>query len=393
MLELLDLPPEILAHIFNYLSGKNLAVVCQVCREIREVAMLETVWQKRCLIEFNFTANDGWNATYWDIYTKVLYKYGWLVSLWRRDLDPYGGIVQIKYEEGRIVGYDYLPPVYPKVHENLIRKKLFSVHLKPDGKLELSCLRGYKGPHKCKVTNYKEDGVTIKCSDISCHKHPDGDSNDYLKWVSDVFDPGNQFGFYHLPRQKFKFLKENEKRYNLLPLVVPENNPQFDNIPIKPGFFKGTYSAHGNEILALTYSVEDNEAQLTKITGDPNVPATKVSQHIDFQHTMILTDEQQASMQMLLDIDTHDPSEEELEQAQKQKFILPVQCYCDAKTADIPKFCKLRCHSRGRIAAEGYLNPKFSKSHCIIFDEDNIGVLWLELESFSLYSRVTEKFS
>ncbi|KAJ8303646.1 hypothetical protein KUTeg_020042 [Tegillarca granosa] len=291
MLELLDLPPEILANILNYLSGKNLAVVCQVCRKIREVAMVETVWQKRCLIEFNFTTNDGWNATYWDIYTKVLYKYGWLVRLWRRDLDPYGGLVQIK----------------------------------PDGKLELSCLRGYKGPHKCKVTNY-----------------------DYLKWVSDV------------------------KRYNLLPLVVPENNPQFDNIPIKPGFFKGTYSAHGNEILALTYSVEDNEAQLTKITGDPNVPATKVSQHIDFQHTMILTDEQQASMQMLLDIDTHDPSEEELEQAQKQKFILPVQCYCDAKTADIPKFCKLRCHSRGRIAAEGYLNPKFSKSHCIIFDEDNI---------------------
>ena len=52
-----------------------------------------------------------------------------------------------------------------------------------------------------------------------------------------------------------------------------------------------------------------------------------------------------------------------------------------------------RFHSEGQIAAHGFTNPTFSKSHWIIFDEDTFAHLWLELNSISFYVRIKEDFS
>lgn len=38
------------------------------------------------------------------------------------------------------------------------------------------------------------------------------------------------------------------------------------NVPIQPGLFKGTYSAHGIEILSLDYNDDLTEVTVTKIT-------------------------------------------------------------------------------------------------------------------------------
>jgi len=156
--------------------------------------------------------------------------------------------------------------------------------------------------------------------------------------------------------------------------------------------FKGTYGGHGIEILSLTYSDDKKTAWVTKVTGDPNVPAGEVSVRVDLQRPMILTRDQQASISTLLQIDTPDlPPDTRLENLPTQPFHIPSDCF--DRDARPPARCKARFHAEGQIAGHGYTTPSYTKSHMIIFDENTFGHIWLELKSFSLFSRVMEDLS
>lgn len=62
--------------------------------------------------------------------------------------------------------------------------------------------------------------------------------------------------------------------------------------------------------------------------GDPNVPAGQISLKVDLVRPMILTLEQQSSIQNLLDIDTPDiPAEVTLDKLPPQPFRIPADCF------------------------------------------------------------------
>ena len=57
-----------------------------------------------------------------------------------------------------------------------------------------------------------------------------------------------------------------------------------------------------------------------------------------------------------------------------------------------PKYkqCNYRFIGEGQIAHHNFENPSMISAHIVIFDENNFGVLFLELRSMSLFSRVKE---
>ena len=57
-----------------------------------------------------------------------------------------------------------------------------------------------------------------------------------------------------------------------------------------------------------------------------------------------------------------------------------------------PKYkqCNFRFIGEGQIAQHNFDNPSMTPAHIVIFDENNFGVLFLELSSMSLFSRVKE---
>ena len=57
-----------------------------------------------------------------------------------------------------------------------------------------------------------------------------------------------------------------------------------------------------------------------------------------------------------------------------------------------PKYkqCNFRFIGEGQIAQNNFENPSMIPAHIVIFDENNFGVLFLELRSMSLFSRVEE---
>lgn len=61
----------------------------------------------------------------------------------------------------------------------------------------------------------------------------------------------------------------------------------------------------------------------------------------------------------------------------------------------LPALSVLSWHSfygTGLIAGHGFTSPERTPGVFILFDEDRFGFIWLELKSFSLYSRVQATF-
>lgn len=56
-------------------------------------------------------------------------------------------------------------------------------------------------------------------------------------------------------------------------------------------------------------------------------------------------------------------------------------------------FYVFRYHGFGQIAYEGFHRPTFTPVQVIVFNNDLLGVVWIELTAFSLFSRVQRTFT
>lgn len=50
-------------------------------------------------------------------------------------------------------------------------------------------------------------------------------------------------------------------------------------------------------------------------------------------------------------------------------------------------------YGTGLIAGHGFTSPERTPGLFALFDDDRFGFIWLELKSFSLYSRLTDQLS
>lgn len=57
-------------------------------------------------------------------------------------------------------------------------------------------------------------------------------------------------------------------------------------------------------------------------------------------------------------------------------------------------FCYYSCsyYGTGLIAGHGFTSPERTPGVFVLFDDDRFGFIWLELKSFSLYSRIKVAF-
>lgn len=71
-------------------------------------------------------------------------------------------------------------------------------------------------------------------------------------------------------------------------------------------------------------------------------------------------------------------------------WVFPVWCVrapSDGALSHLSSF-----YGTGLIAGHGFTSPERTPGVFVLFDEDRFGFLWLELKSFSLYSRVQATF-
>ncbi|XP_041376674.1 F-box only protein 31-like [Gigantopelta aegis] len=375
--EITDLPPEIITHILSFLSHRDLTNVCLSCKMFRDVALQDCIWQQRCREDFNFTNNEGWNASYKDVYAKVLHRFGQTVGLWQAEMSHYGALVHVQFDEGRIIGRQCMAPVAPHVSDALRVKTLFTIQFTQDQEdVEIFCHKGFSDPHKG-CLEWKEDGsLLFRCTEVEHHQHPEGKQ----RTICSVFNKSK------LLLMKFLVTTQLGCNYRMSRLA---RSPRRSPAVIQPGFFKGTYGGHGIEIIQLKYDANGKIVQGIKITGDPNVPATKISFEVDLSQPIILTSEQQGTVALIEQIDIPElPPDTDIQRLPPQAFIVPDDCIDRFQNA--PRTCRARFHAKGQIAGHGFSDPSFTVGHWVVFDENMFGFLWLKLRSFSVYSRVLE---
>lgn len=181
-------------------------------------------------------------------------------------------------------------------------------------------------------------------------------------------------------------------------------------------------------------------ARATKLTGDPNVPAGQLTLDVDLSRPVVLPDlERQRNIEELshLVLGVHAEVQREIEQQAKgasaaasaaactstdegacgggdrgaedqsacsesrlpgsssssnppeaQPFVLPLGVM--ARNEVYPRTCRKCFYGTGLIAGHGFTSPERTPGLFVLFDQDRFGFIWLELKSFSLYSRLTD---
>ncbi|XP_067396314.1 F-box only protein 31 isoform X3 [Emydura macquarii macquarii] len=332
----------------------------------------------------------------------------------------------------------YLPPHDPHVDDPMRFKPLFRIHLMERKCATVECMYGHKGPHNGHIQIVKKDEFSTKCNQTDHHRMSGGRQEEFRTWLreewgrtlEDIFHEHMQ----ELILMKFIYTSQYDNCLTYRRIYLPPSSP--DDL-LKPGLFKGTYGSHGLEIVMLSF--HGKKAKGTKITGDPNIPAGQQTVEIDLAHPIQLPDienlrnfnelsrivlevqeqvrreqrqqeeeegqeeeaghtqpgdSQQAEQPACRD-DAEDTEAAGAVAAQEtapasQPFVLPVGVI--SRNEDYPRTCRMCFYGTGLIAGHGFTSPERTPGIFILFDDDRFGFIWLELKSFSLYSRVRVSF-
>ncbi|KAM8947578.1 F-box only protein 31 isoform 2-T2 [Pelodytes ibericus] len=455
---LLQLPPEILVEIFSSLPGTELPNLARVCRKFRHLLATDTIWRRRCQHEYGVCENlrklevtgvscrdvyvkrinprvksgrfmkilpDYEHMEYRDVYTCLLHQYRHILGLWQPDIGPYGGLLNVVVDGLFIIGWMYLTPHDPHVDEPMRLKPVFRIHLMERKSATVECMYGHKGPHNGQIQIVKNDEFSTKCVQTDYHRMSGGRQEEFRTWLredlgrtlEDIFHEHMQ----ELILMKFIYICQYDNCLTYRRIYHP---PSQCGDLLNPGFFKGTYGSHGLEIVMLSF--HRTMAKVTKITGDPNVPAGQQTLEVDLTRPVQLPDVEHLRnfdeiSRLILDVQARIQREQRLtgseeqdgreagegraepcpppmpinvEQQQpapgRQSFVLPVGVM--ARNEEYPRSCKMCFFGTGLIAGHGFSSPERTPGLFILFDDDRFGFIWLELKSFSLYSRMSDKF-
>ncbi|XP_005943771.1 F-box only protein 31 isoform X1 [Haplochromis burtoni] len=379
---------------------------------------------------------DYEHMDYKDVYTHLLYPYRHILGLWQPDIGPYGGLLNVVVDGLFIIGWMYLPPHDPRVEDPMRRRPLFRIHMMESNKATVECMYGHKGPHKGDIQTVKKDEFSTKCNQTDHHRMPGGRQEEFRTWLEEEWGRTLEEIFHEhmqeLILMKFIYTSQYDNCLTYRRIYLPPAKP---SDLLQPGLFKGTYGSHGLEIVMLSF--HGMSARATKLTGDPNVPAGQLTLDVNLCRPVVLPDlEQQCNIEELsrLVMGVHEEVQREQEQKENgtsatgrraaegacggssaaeemesdhgacsdscdsshssrsnpetQPFVLPMGVM--ARNEEYPRTCRKCFYGTGLIAGHGFTSPERTPGLFVLFDKDRFGFIWLELKSFSLYSRLTD---
>ncbi|KAM9625290.1 F-box only protein 31 isoform 3-T3 [Morphnus guianensis] len=416
-LSLLELPPELLVQIFGSLPGTDLPSLARVCTTFRRILRTDTIWRRRCREGTARPENMASVKT---------------CGNWKSQECPVEMFMP-NVDGLFIIGWMYLPPHDPHVDDPMRFKPLFRIHLMERKCATVECMYGHKGPHNGHIQIVKKDEFSTKCNQTDHHRMSGGRQEEFRTWLreewgrtlEDIFHEHMQ----ELILMKFIYTSQYDNCLTYRRIYLPPSSP--DDL-IKPGLFKGTYGSHGLEIVMLSF--HGKKAKGTKITGDPNIPAGQQTVEIDLAHPLQLPDVEnlrdfselsrivlEIQEQVRREEQEQEHRQEEEEAASQpaakplggegaegeetaagaegttqdkapasQPFVLPMGVI--SRNEDYPRTCRICFYGTGLIAGHGFTSPERTPGVFVLFDDDRFGFIWLELKSFSLYSRIKVSF-
>jgi hypothetical protein len=94
-----QLPYDILRILFFCMDGQDIISVLTTCKTLHLLFNDDAIWQEVCA-RYNFTDRAIFSgASYFEIYSQVLYCYGFLLGLWASDHPYKGSIIEFRFDK------------------------------------------------------------------------------------------------------------------------------------------------------------------------------------------------------------------------------------------------------------------------------------------------------
>eukprot|EP00092_Neocalanus_flemingeri_P001842 GFUD01001963.1.p1 GENE.GFUD01001963.1~~GFUD01001963.1.p1 ORF type:complete len:429 (+),score=77.61 GFUD01001963.1:49-1335(+) len=423
---LIDLPAEILLKIFSSLSPNDLCSISLVNSLLKSFTEDENIWIARAKEDYKAYLKKDENFSPRQFYQQVLHKFGPLFGVWQRtDLRYYSGLIKVYLRDNSVVFDQLLAPNF--IAAELRREAMFVIRAKTSDEVdEVEKGHLYKMlPGSVKIMfedktllaeeiHSKENNGSIRrilYNFFTVQPETVGETDGILRILNDTqneinlekilekyvaeevgtnmnVDGVHFLQLFQLPIEKCReTLYANSSAW--YKRVKMEFSGQNKN-PLPEGLFKGDYGPHGVELIHLQVpEVGIKGLKGLKVTGDPNVPFDKITFEVDEDRCLNIPDEVQQSCNSIIQFHQN-PQYVSYQEGLSLNFQLPDHCH---GTENFPRsltHCKGRWSCKCQIAGNGFNDPQMIPGNFIMFDDDLFAVLFLELNSLSMYIRVRE---
>ena len=426
---LTDLLPEVLSKILSYLPGKDIFHVGQCSNYLRQVTMSDHIWKRCAKHEFQldvdransqlepFERLDMKSRCMRVFYLRLLMTYGPFLQrvLLRSNLKYYGGLSKLVYHDWTLLLVVLDPPPFPNPEKDLQPLILCEIYVDQANQVVL------RGDHPFMKTVKKlclyNTGLLLEYKALTKNRKQYLDTftqqhglrqfldyeafvkRRYKKYVK-YFAKGRQhFRIITLPtdegyRDKVKYYVKGRHRFR--PLQRFSSDRGFCPIPI--GFFKGTYSVHGMEMIRIFY--DDNNGLIgVKVTGDTNVPCNEITfeakllQPVEFDED-VRRNFRKISEYLKTVSDMDMTTVNDMNPRRLKQFHLPYGCAVDGSLLDdIFQTYIWQFKASYQVAEPGFEYPSTIDSVLVIFSEDVFGLIVIDFKCLSIYSRVHENLA
>jgi len=425
MLNLLDLPTEVLLRILANLSSSDICSVSLVQSALRYLVQDEGIWIRKAKDDFEIELKKSEAFSPRQFYQRVLYRFGPLIGLWQRtDLRYYSGLIKIFFSNNSVVFAHLRTPktifdevetvpifvIKDKNSEEYVDVEKGHIYKLIDGNIKImfenKTLLEEENDDKTYVDGIKRaihnfftkepqvvgetDGIMRIYNNNTNHGSMEEQFEQYL---SDEVDIHN----HHFPElSQLQIEKCRETFYSSICAWYTQLSPTIlspslgDGGGVAEGLFKGDYGPHGVELIHIqTPPVGFKDLRGLKITGDPNVPFSKMTFEVEDDLCLNIPPDSQRSCNSILEFH-QDPQYVDYQAGLRLPFTTPEYCHGTESLPDNLTHCAGRWKCRCQIAGVGFINEETIPGNFIIFNENLFAVIFLELNSLSLYSRVTE---
>jgi len=384
-IELLDLPSEVFLNILSFLNPLDLCSIRIINVFCKDLCDKESVWISKAKSDYKVKLKVEESFSPRIFYQHVLHKFGPMFGLWQRqNLKFYSGILRVFYEDKTVVFENLVPT--QDIYSDLERLKFLTVTMMTENK-------------KPMVTSHDKmtstQNVKFSLTPGSNLDIINSNMKDYITSPSEWRELLEEFKSWdtsqdtELALMKFVSLYHSRTIFSYLPLNWSNRFlTTTASCPLKPGLFKGSYGGHGVELVQLQIHMFGSTmlgATGVKITGDPNVPFNEVTFRILGEDCLNIPEDLQGTVRgvrtAMMEKETAPFRENQV-----QSFRVPMDM-----SERVPirwTTCKGRWAAEAQIASHMFQDPQLIEANFILFSEDEFAVMFLDLNSVSLFHRV-----
>jgi len=385
-IQLLDLPSEIVLIIVSFLRTWDICSLRTVNSYLKELCDKESVWISKAKTDYDIRLNVDELFSPRIFYQNVLHKYGPMLGLWQRqNLKFYSGILRVFYDDKSVVFENLVPT--SDIFSDLRRLKFLTITLGENKQPMVTSHDKMTSTQSVKFNLYPDKKLEIVNSNMK----------DYITSPSEWRELLEEFKSWdtsqdtELALMKFVSLYHSRTSFSYLPLNWSDRFLKIlPSMPIKPGMFKGSYGGHGVELVQLQLHMIGYTmlgATGVKITGDPNVPFNEVTFRILGKDCLNIPMDLQGTVRGVRTAMME--NETVLFRADLvQRFRVPVDM---AERVPIRwTTCKGRWAAEAQIASHMFQDPQLIEANFVLFSEDEFAVMFLDLNSVSMFHRVLD---